>query len=258
MTRDAKRFLSIAAACLLVICIISIVFSALGSFGPAVGDMKTYEVEGEIKTLEIEINAADFRIVEGDGFLVESNLSKLRFRQSGERLILKDESRGNKNYKDASLVLYIPEGWSFDKVEISTGAGVFYASLLSAKELDLDFGAGEIVIDELCASRDADIEGGAGEITVKGGILNNPDIEMGAGELNLTSEITGNADLSFGVGEANITLIGDLDDYTIKANKGIGSIFVDGTSLSGGETIGNGSSRVVIDGGIGSINIYFN
>ena len=75
MTRDAKRFLSIAAACLLVICIISIVFSALGSFGPAVGDMKSYEVEGEIKTLEIEINAADFRIVEGDGFLVESNLS---------------------------------------------------------------------------------------------------------------------------------------------------------------------------------------
>ena len=79
---------------------------------------------------------------------------------------------------------------------------------------------------------------------------------MGVGELNLTSAIVGYGELDLGVGEANVTLIGSRDGYTVDLNKGIGDIRLDGDSVSGGR-IGSGENRVEINGGVGSINLFF-
>lgn len=257
MTKDAKKFLAYVAAGILALSILGVILSSIGSFGPVVGDNKTYEVTGEIKTLEVEISAADFRIEEGDKFLVESNLKKLTFKQSGDKLVLKERSSGNKNYNNASLVIYVPEGTVFENVDITTGAGRFSADALLAEKLDLEFGAGEVNIGELTATREADIESGAGQITIKGGSLNNLSLEMGVGELNLTSSITGRSELDLGVGEANINLLGTIDDYTVEMTKGIGSLTFDGEILSSGKKVGTGDSKIGINGGIGQITISF-
>ena len=255
MTRAAKNFLiCLGGGILLVICV-CLIISAFSS-GSATGESKTYQIDGEVLNLEVEIGAADFSIKVGEKFSVESNLKRLTVRQRGDNLVVKESTFGHKNYNNAFLIIYIPEGTQFGDVEISTGAGKFTADLLFARSLSLEFGAGEVNIGELVATREAEIESGAGQLTIGGGAINNLQLEMGMGKLNLTAEI-GDGELNLGVGEANITLLGDRAGYTLELNKGIGDLTFDGESLSGGRTVGSGASFVEINGGIGAINVNF-
>lgn len=258
MTRDAKKFLICVAAGIAVLVVIALL-GALFGFGSSsgVGESKAYEVTGEIRSLEVEIGAADFRIETAEEFSVESNLKNLTFRQSGDRLILGEKSFGNKNYNGAFLVICIPEGTVFTEIDITTGAGKFTAQSLSAEKIDLELGAGEVNIGELNATREADIEGGAGKITIGGGSLHNLSFDMGVGELDLASAIVGEGELNLGIGGVRIILIGSRDEYTVDLNKGLGGIKFDGESISGGRTFGNGRNEVEINGGIGSIDVSF-
>lgn len=257
MTRDAKKFLIWVGCGILVLICLSSIGSLFGLGNSAVGEWQTYEVTGEVKTLEVEIEAADFRIENSDSFSVRSNLKNLTFRQTGDKLVLTEKSFGTSNHNGAELVIYIPASAVFDRIDITTGAGRFTAGSLTAQRLDFEFGAGEINIGELNATGAANITSGAGEVTIGGGGLNNLKLEMGAGELNLVSKMTGNDDLDLGVGEVNITLIGSRADYTVELNKGIGSIIFEGENISTGKTVGDGQNKVKINGGVGAIEVKF-
>ena len=63
--------------------------------------------------------------------------------------------------------------------------------------------------------------------------------------------------IGLGIGAVDLNLTGSPVDYQIRLDKGIGSATMDGKSLSGGSTVGNGANRIDIDGGIGSISIHF-
>lgn len=256
MTRAAKNFLICAGAVALVIVVASILIATLTGGSSAVGENRIYEVEGQVKRLEIEIDAADFQILTGDGFSVESNLKNLKFRQTGERLIITERTPGNPDYEGAKLTVTIPEGAVFSEIDITVGAGRFTADIISGDEVSLELGAGDVYIGSLYATREADIEGGAGKIAIGGGRVSDIQLEMGVGELVLKSEILG-GELDLGVGEARITLLGGREDYTLELNRGIGSITLDGESVSIGGRFGDGDRRVEINGGVGSVFVDF-
>lgn len=256
MTQAAKNFLICAGAVALVIAVVAILIATLTGGGSAVGENRVYDVEGQVKRLEIEIEAADFRIVTGEGFSVESNLKNLSFRQTGERLIITERTAGNPDYEGARLTVTIPEGAVFSEIDITVGAGRFTADVLSGDEVNLEFGAGDVYIGSLYATREADIEGGAGKITIGGGSVSDLQLAMGVGELVLKSELFG-GELDLGVGEARITLLGEREDYALELNRGIGSITLDGEPLSIGGRFGNGDRRVEINGGVGSVFVDF-
>ena len=261
------KYLAMAFAILLIVGIFGGILSAVGIFGglfdkdttskdTTTEDITAYAVSDKVTALDIEIGAADFTIKEADAFKVESNLKNLTVTNKGGRLIIKEKSNFGTVYKDAALTLYIPADTVFDKVDINTGAGKLTVGALSANELDLDLGAGEVKIDNLTALIDADIDGGAGKITVNSGSLANLDLDMGVGQLNLTSALLGDSELSLGVGESNLTLVGNKEDYRLDVDKGVGNITVDGQNLSKFSN-STGANRVDIDGGIGAININF-
>ena len=256
MTRAAKNFLICAGAVALVIAVAAILIATLTGGRSAVGENRIYDVEGRVKRLEIEIEAADFRIVTGEGFSVESNLKNLSFRQTGERLIISERTAGNPDYEGARLTVTIPEGAVFSEIDITVGAGRFTADIISGDEVNLEFGAAEVYIGSLYATHEADVEGGAGKITIGGGSVSDLQLEMGVGELVLESEIL-DGELDLGVGEARITLLGGREDYTIEINRGIGSISFDGEYLSMGGRFGDGDRRVEINGGVGSVFVDF-
>jgi len=257
------KYLAIAFALFLTVTIIGgILYTAGYIFGRFLGetvteDMNTYSVTSEINSLDIEINAADLYIKEGDTFSVESNLSNLKVEEKGSRLTVKETTKLGGNYNDAVLTVYLPVGTVFDSVNLETGAGRLTIDSLSSKTLDFEFGAGEVSISYLTSELSADIDGGAGRITISGGALNNLDLDMGVGQLNLTAALTGDCRFDLGVGETNITLIGVKDDYTLELERGLGSISVDGMAVSGYGRIGNGTHKVEINGGIGAINVDF-
>lgn len=263
-TQKTIKYIALAFAVLLCVGIIGGLINAFTSISwflegdKAAGGMKTYNITGEIKRLDIEVGASRFIIKTGDTFRAESNNKYLTVEEKDGVLKIRDKKGLRFNYSgDIVLELYIPDGTVFEKAEISFGAGRVEIECLSAENLNLELGAGEVVIDNLVAQSNAKINGGAGKITIGGGRLANLELDMGIGQMNLTSKLTGNCKLEFGVGAAKLKLIGTSEDYKISVSKGIGEVTVDGEKVSDGATRGEGANRVKVEGGIGAIKISF-
>ena len=257
------KYGAIAFAAWLAISILIGIVSAVGSvFGfffndPTLDEIKTYDISADITELDVEISAADFTVEYGDKFCVESNLRNLDVEEKGKTLVIEDDNKFGGNYNDATLTLIIPEGVKFERAEISTGAGRVRIEGLTAEELELTLGAGEVTIDSLTATKTASIEGGAGKISVNGGSLRDLEFDMGVGKVTLTSALVGTASFDVGIGEFNLNLIGSHEIYTLKLNKGIGNIRVDGADVDNGATVGTGENKVTVNGGIGAVNVAF-
>ena len=267
------KYLALAFAIFLTVSIVGGILSAVGllgslfsdddaEWGDVIGETKTYTVSSEISDLNIQINAADFYIKEGNGFSVESNLKNLEVDEKNGCLTLKDLTKiklnGSNAYENAVLTIYVPVGMVFDNVNIKTGAGRFTVDSLSAATIGFELGAGDVTISKLIAEKSANIEGGAGRITISNGAIKDLALKMGMGQLNLTAALTGDSELELGVGESNITLLGSKDDYELDIEKGIGNITVDGKNVTDYGSSGNGANEVDIHGGVGAINVRFN
>ncbi|MGN1327355.1 MAG: hypothetical protein ACI4VQ_04720, partial [Clostridia bacterium] len=116
---------------------------------------------------------------------------------------------------------------------------------------------GETIIEKLNVTNDCKIESGAGKVSILSGNIKDLDLDMGVGEFNVTSAITGDSKINTGIGSLELNIQGSKEDYTIKADKGLGSIKIDGKELADDVTYGNGKNAIKIDGGIGSIKIDF-
>lgn len=220
-------------------------------------EIKEYQVTSEIHSLDISISAADFTIEYRDTFGVESNLKYLSVTEKSGVLTIVDEPKGNANYNNAKLTLYIPRVTVFDDVSIETGAAKMTAETLSTASLRFRLGAGDVSIEQLNVTSHADIEGGAGEITIRGGMLNNLSLEMGVGELNMTAALLGRNELDFGIGESNLTVLGNKNDYRIDIEKGLGAVTVNGEKVTDFGTSGNGQHSLEIETGVGAVNLKF-
>ncbi|MBO5186296.1 MAG: DUF4097 family beta strand repeat protein [Bacteroides sp.] len=247
-----KKFTALIVSVVLLICLVG-----CNKQDVVLNETKTYEITSEIHSLDVQINAADFKIVSADEFSVESNLKYLSVSEKNGVLKIVDEAKSNSNYSDAALTLYVPNGVVFDDVDIETGAAKMTVDTLSASSVELKLGAGDVRFESLNASAEVDIKGGAGQITIVSGTLNDLSLEMGMGELNLTAAVFGDSDLKFGVGESNVALIGSKDDYKVDIEKGLGSITVDGKTVTDYGSSGNGQNHIEIEGGIGAINLKF-
>ena len=80
---------------------------------------------------------------------------------------------------------------------------------------------------------------------------------MGVGKTTITANITGNSKIDSGVGSLNLNILNSKENYRLKLSKGIGSIKVDNQDVKDNEVLGNGLNNLIIDGGVGEINIKF-
>jgi len=266
MTQTQKiiKYCAIAFAIFLIVSIFSgivgvfsFVFDIFDDDG-SVGEMQSYSVSEPIRDLEMEISAADLEIRIGESFSVESNLTRLKVETDGETLTVKDKSkRVDFRNQEPKIILTVPADFAFERVSIEAGAGRLTIDGLTANKLKLDLGAGETVIQNLCAPDEAEINGGAGNLTVSDGVLHDLKIAMGVGKLTLKARLQGDCSFDMGVGETALSLIGTKDDYRISVTKGLGTVKVDGESLSNEAVVGTGANRVEINGGVGVIDVRF-
>ena len=258
------KYVAIAFAIFLIVTILGGILKLLGliSFVSEVDgtteELTGYTFSADIDEFEIEIAAAEFTVSTGEEFAVESNLKNLTVKEDGNRLVIKERKHATINYNGKAILnIIIPEDTVFEEVYITTGAGKVTMDNISAENLHMELGAGLVNIGELNAYSESSIEGGAGSVNIESGCLNDLDMDMGVGEVVLKSELTGECEINQGIGAANLTLLGDKYDYCIEVEKGIGSIKVDGLSMSNNEVFGTGSNEVEIHGGIGEIEIVF-
>ena len=247
------------ALILLVLCMIT-TLSSCAKQDVVSDEATTYEITTEIHSLDIRLNAADVVFKYSDNFSVESNLRYLSVSEKDGVLTIIDETTTSKigikntTFENAMLTLCIPTDQVFEDVDLETGACKLTSCALSANSIKLSLGAGNVCFESLNAATRTNIQGGAGSITVQSGSLNNLSLEMGVGELDLTAALLGSSDLEFGIGEAMLTLIGSADDYQIDVNKGIGSITIDGQTVT---AFGNGENRIKLNGGVGTLQVNF-
>lgn len=257
------KYLAVAFAILLVVTIFSGILGTVGVFSGVFGrdgvaeEVTPYPVSSKVVSLKVDVGAADFTVGTADQFLVESNLKGLKVEEKDGTLTITQRGKIGTNYRNPVLNLWIPEGYCFQKADITTGAGRLTVDTLSAEVLDLELGAGQVTIDRLNASAKASIEGGAGKVTISGGTLRDLDLEMGVGQLNLTAAILGRSELDYGVGEANLTLVGGKEDYKITFDKGLGAGKLDGEDMVDGGVYGDGENLIAIEGGVGAVQVDF-
>lgn len=265
------KYLAIAFAIFLIITIISTILTVTVALSGILGLKNTIESSdnteivtttfenAEIHTLNIDIAATNLTIKQGENLKIETDNSNINCKQSNQELQIKEKNHKvfSFNHVEKELILYIPEDLEFEKVKIIAGAGKINLDELKAQKLMFELGAGECEIQNLNVSKECEIEGGAGKVTISNGTINDLDFDMGIGEANITANLVGKNEINAGVGELNIKLQGEKEAYKIKVDKGIGSIKIDRKEISSGEVYGDGENQIDIDGGIGSINIYY-
>lgn len=257
------KYIAIAFAAVIIFGIIQMVYSLGNSFSEfnSVKEKETGSVEdvydGKIKdisNIEIDIDYAELVVKKGKDLKVETNSSKLKIKEMRDTLSIRESSGIRKKRYD--LVLYLPEK-IFDEVEIKNAAGTIEIEYLDCKDLELEIDAGTLKVYELNVKREANISSGAGKTVVKNANVYNLDLDLGAGKVEYNGAISGNSKIDAGVGSLILDLEGNKEEYTFKVDTGIGSIKIDDEKVNDG-TIGTGTNRIDIDGGVGSIDINFN
>lgn len=263
------KYLALAFAIFIIVNIISCILFGIYTFANLLGLKKTQVVQEEnlqeinyaiesanTKILKIDLQYTNLKIQKGDTLKVESNTSNITCTQNNNQLIIKEKGHSwfTINEKDASqLVISVPEEMVFNKVNIDAGAGEIYIETLNTNELNFEMGAGKVEIHKLNVNNRAKIDGGAGKIELMSGEIANLDLDMGVGECILNTKLNGNNDIDAGIGKLEIDLTNNIEDYTIKVSKGIGSITIDGKEASNDTVYGTGDTNIKVDGGIGAI-----
>ncbi|MCI8273080.1 MAG: DUF4097 domain-containing protein [Clostridia bacterium] len=210
----------------------------------------------QVNKLKLEIGASNIVIKEeGTVFRVETEKTSktMIIRENQGTLEIRDTKKNLFN-KDRNIVIYVPEGTKFSEIQLEIGAGTVNIRDINADKVDFSFGAGSVNIDNLVCSK-TKIECGAGEVIINNSDFGNTELDTGIGRLVYSGYLRNSADIECGVGEVDLNLLGGEEAYTIKAEKGIGDIRINGDSVANESTIGNGENKISIDGGVGSIKI---
>lgn len=271
MTQAQKiiKYLATALAVALIVAIISVILSGSYFLFKTVGlihtdkniitdDLKVISNEVvEIRELDVDLAFTNLEIKHSDVFKVETNNSKITFRNSNGIIKVK-EGKYNwfNNANNSNLVIYLPENY-LSEVKIDGGAGKINIDKLNAELFDLELGAGDVYIKNLTVTDNAKIEGGAGKVELKYAEVNNLKADLGVGEFNFNGKLTGRSKIDSGVGAINIDLTDSLDNYLVEVDKGIGNVTINGEKALTSKVYGNGDNYLDIDGGVGEIKINF-
>lgn len=257
------KYCAVAFGVFLTVSIIGGICGALGMVsvffdGNVVGETKTYAVDSEIESLDVEISAAALEIVKGDRFSVESNHKYLTVREeNGTLSIAEEKTVFGGSSGGVRVVLTVPDGFVFEDASISAGAGKVDIAVLSANTLTLDLGAGATEIGCLNVQTRSKVNSGTGKLTIRDGELHDLSMDIGVGKLELTGKLTGRCTVDYGIGDAELHLLGNKEDYQIELDKGVGGATLDGKNMTDDSVYGVGENRIEIDGGVGSLCIRF-
>ena len=128
-------------------------------------------------------------------------------------------------------------------LKIESGSGGVTGSKLSADNLNVDTGSGGIRFDDISVSGQVKLEAGSG--TVRMSFLKSPkriDVDAGSGGVTLTLPASLGAEVDIDTGSGGID-----SDFAVTSNK------FERNHLTG--RIGDGSSRIHIESGSGSVHL---
>ena len=263
------KYFAIALASGIVVSIVSLIVYGVGGMVSLFGKTKnnngeyfdrngSFDVSSDIDIIDIDVDNVDVIIESGDKFEVSTDNDDIVYRKNDNKLVISGKKAGIFNKRvDSSIVVYVPKGKEISKIELESGLGGVTINDIRVDILEMELGAGKVEVDELEVLRKVDIDSGAGEVIIDNSNFNNLELDIGIGNVILNAKLDGNSEINAGVGKLELGLVGKDTDYMIHANKGIGSFIIEGSSVSDNTSYGSGVNKVSVDGGVGSIEVSF-
>ena len=261
-TQKIIKNLALALAFFLIVIIfggIAFVFNLIGNLffndNTLLENLKTTNISEKIENLDLELGAANLKIVVSNEFKAETNSKKINIKEKNNILYIEEEPDLINIGETADIIISIPEDKIINNLNIEAGAGAIKLEKITINNIELELGAGKTDIKELIILKNTDISGGTGQLNLLNSKINNLDIELGMGELNLSGQILGNSQIECGVGNSNITLFGTEKDYKLNISAGIGNIKLNNKKINTETIYGTGDNKISLSGGIGNISI---
>lgn len=209
-----------------------------------------------INQLKIEIDNNNLEIKEGNEFKVYTNDSTVRYSYDNNNVeVISNFHWGIANLKRGKIIVYIPNDFDIDYIDLNFGASKVKIERLSSNRLDLDLGVGTTTIDDLNINSSGKITSGAGNFKINNANLANIDLKLGIGNTTINGNILGDSTISTGVGKLTLNLNKNKDNYKFDFNDAIGNIKFNGEYINEIRLNNNGSNHISINGGIGNIDI---
>lgn len=206
------------------------------------------EYNDEITSIKIDLNIANVKIKRGDTFAIDAkNMNKKTFNSYVDNnvwTIKDDEHNGfkvfghaipyfnNNNYDAYNVIIYIPDNFSPENLEIKIGAGRAELCDMEVDNVNLEVGAGELVANKLLVKNESNLEVGAGKIAIKDLTARDVTLECGVGDIDIKGDIRGNSSANCGMGNISIKLKEPKNRYDFSLSCGLGNININGDNYS--------------------------
>lgn len=266
-TQKIIKYLAIAFALFLVISIFSIIFGLSREIISSINnDKKESELLEEyttisnnvnnIESFKIDISNDDIEIKEGEKFEVKTNDPDVKFYHENSKVKIKSDKTFSwhpSNSSRGTIIIYLPNEFNISELDLNLGAGKIDIDKIFVETLLMDLGAGTMTAKEINVYEKAMINGGAGNININSGTINNLNLKLGAGNASIQSDLTASNTLTTGVGRLNLGLSRSKDNYRFDINKGLGNIILNDFDVSEDTLIGDGETKIKINGAVGNI-----
>lgn len=266
-TQKIIKYLAIAFALFLVISIFSIIFGLSREIISSINsDKKDSELLEEyttisnnvnnIESFKIDISNDDIEIKKGEKFEVKTNDPDVKFYHENSIVKIKSDKTFSWHLSNSSrgtIIIYLPNEFNISELDLNLGAGKIDIDKIFVETLLMDLGAGTMTAKEINVYEKATINGGAGNININSGTINNLNLKLGAGNASIQSDLTGSNTLTTGVGKLNLGLSRSKDNYRFDINKGLGNIILNDFDVSEDTLIGDGETKIKINGAVGNI-----
>ncbi len=204
--------------------------------------------EDNISSININIEAGEVIVKEGDSFKIEaSNIIESKLKSEVNDNTWEIEYLQFKNFFynllnnsfsfNSKITIYIPSDTIIDKFDIDLGAGKGLIKKLSAKDIKVNVGTGSLIINDLYSEKSS--------------------IDCGVGNVDISGRMIGYNKIDNGVGSINLNLIGNEKDYNYRYDIGIGEVKLNNIKYASDDNYinNNANNDFNIDCGVGSIEI---
>lgn len=215
------------------------------------------QAEGMPRTLDINMTSGSLTFEKGSQFDVKYDSSVIRVEQNGDAMtVANDHSNPSAaERKRMNVTVTVPEGYAFEDLDISFGAGKLTSRILPAGTLRLELGAGSATLENVAVTGSATIKSGAGAFSIKSGSIANLNLQCGAGATQVAAVLTGASKIVAAVGAADLQLGGSESDYTVTFKMSLGACYYNDTKIARGGSFGTGPNTVDITGGLGVMRV---
>ncbi|MBQ8857441.1 MAG: DUF4097 family beta strand repeat protein [Lachnospiraceae bacterium] len=188
----------------------------------------------DVKSLYLETKGAEIEVGgNSNGEFVVRTDGKYEIYVRNEILYIKSKGIQDEHKMLIEIpTLQVPGEMLFEEVEMKADACDISMDQISAKEFDLEIGAGRIEIGQLVAEY-GEFDVGAGEIIVTYGNMNECDVNVDMGNFEYTGMILRHGDVECNMGNTAFDLERGVEDYNFEIECGAGNVSIGNQNFSG-------------------------